>query len=86
MYALQYVDRLFLDAANSACIPARALHCIGASFDHKWIQLTVEVRNLADLRVIELPAAGTTVPFPLVDYFDYPLPGRALYATLVFRK
>ena len=25
-------------------------------------------------------------PIPLVDYFDYPLPGRAIYATLVFRK
>jgi iron complex outermembrane receptor protein len=85
-YALEYVDRLFVDAAGSAWIPARALHSIGASFDHKWIQLSVEIRNLADLRVVQLPAAGTTVPFPLVDYFYYPLPGRALYATIVFRK
>ena len=32
------------------------------------------------------PAGATTVPNPLVDYFAYPLPGRAIYATLVFRK
>jgi len=85
-YAVEYVDRLFLDAANSAWIPARALHTVGASFEHKWFALSVELRNLADLRVVQLPAGGTTVPSPLVDYFDYPLPGRALYATLVFRK
>jgi vitamin B12 transporter len=85
-YELEYVDRLYSDPANDAWIPARTLHAIGASFDHKWIQLTVELRNLADLRVVQLPAAGTTVPYPLVDYFNYPLPGRAIYATLVFRK
>ncbi|MGZ3427264.1 MAG: TonB-dependent receptor, partial [Polyangia bacterium] len=85
-YELEYVDRLYRDPANDAWIPSRTLHAIGASFDHKWIQLSVELRNLADLRVVQLPAAGTTVPYPLVDYFNYPLPGRAIYATLVFRK
>ncbi|HEY2744402.1 MAG TPA: TonB-dependent receptor, partial [Polyangia bacterium] len=85
-YELEFVDRLYRDPANDAWIPARTLHAIGASFDHKWIQLTVEIRNLADLRVVQLPAGGTTVPSPLVDYFNYPLPGRAIYATLVFRK
>ena len=45
------------------------------------------MRNLADLRVVQLPAGGTTtVSNPLVDYFNYPLPGRAFYATLTFRK
>ena len=85
-YEVEFVDRLYRDSANSAWIPARALHSIGASFDHKWIQLTVEIRNLADLRVVQLPAGATTVANPLVDYFAYPLPGRAIYATLVFRR
>jgi vitamin B12 transporter len=85
-YELDFVDRLYRDPANDAWIPSRTLHAIGASFDHRWIQLTVELRNLADLRVVQLPAAGTTVPYPLVDYFNYPLPGRAIYATLLFRK
>ncbi len=85
-YELQFVDRLYRDPANDAWIPERTLHAIGASFDRGWLVLTVEIRNLADARVIQLPAGGTTVPYPLVDYFNYPLPGRALYATLVFRK
>ena len=85
-YELDFVDRLYRDPANDAWIPARSLHAVGATFDHKWIQLTVELRNLADLRVVQLPAAGTTVPYPLADYFNYPLPGRAIYATLSFRK
>ena len=85
-YELEYVDRLYRDPANDAWIPARTLHAIGASFDKKWILFTVEIRNLADLRVVQLPAGGTTVPNPLVDYYAYPLPGRAIYATLTFRK
>ena len=85
-YELEYVDRLYRDPANDAWIPARTLHAIGASFHHSFFELTIEVRNLADLRVVQLPAAGTTVPYPLVDYFDYPLPGRAIYATLIFRR
>jgi hypothetical protein len=52
--------------------------------------LTVEVRNLADLRVVQQPLggsalAGRTTPYPLVDFFDYPLPGRAVYATLAYQ-
>lgn len=86
-YELEFVDRLYRDPANNAWIPERTLHAIGASFEHKWIQLTVEVRNLADLRVVQLPVGpDTTVPYPFVDYFSYPLPGRAIYATLVFRN
>lgn len=85
-YELEYVGRLYRDPANDAWVPARTLHAIGASYDHRWIEVSVELRNLADLRVVQLPAAGTTVPYPLVDYFNYPLPGRAFYATLLFRK
>jgi iron complex outermembrane receptor protein len=85
-YELDYVGRLYRDPANDAWIPARTLHGIGASFVHRSVELTIELRNLADVRVVQLPAAGTLVPYPLVDYFDYPLPGRAIYATLVFRK
>jgi vitamin B12 transporter len=85
-YEMQYVDRLYRDPANSAFVPERALHGIGVSFDYRWFSALVEVRNLADLRVVELPAGTATVPYPLVDYFSYPLPGRAVYATLVLRK
>ena len=53
--------------------------------------LGVEARNLFDLRVVDLPLGGSanvgeTRPYPLVDFFDYPLPGRAIYATLAWRR
>jgi iron complex outermembrane receptor protein len=89
-YELSYVDLVYRDAQNRNAIPGRALHAIGAAFTRGPIQFTVEVRNLADLRVVDLPLGGTihqgeTRPYPLVDFFDYPLPGRTLYATLAWR-
>ncbi|MSP63692.1 MAG: TonB-dependent receptor [Myxococcales bacterium] len=75
-------------------IPARTLHALGAAagpFGRLPLTLTVEVRNLADLRVVDLPLGGLihvgeTTPYPLVDRYDYPLPGRALYATLALQN
>ena len=48
------------------------------------LSLRVEIRNLLDTRLVDvtLPLATQPVPVPLTDFFDYPLPGRALYATL----
>ena len=91
-YETLYTSDVWRDLQNTdgAFIPARALHSIGASagpLTRYGITLTVEVRNLADLRIIDLPLGGTShagesTPYPLVDLFDYPLPGRAVYATL----
>jgi hypothetical protein len=72
-------------------VPGHTLHSLGVSLAHGAFTLSVEVRNLADLRVVDLPLGGTinqgrTVPYPLADFFDYPLPGRALYATLAAQK
>lgn len=87
-----YTSDVWRDLQNTdgAFVPARALHSIGAGagpLGRYGVTLTVEVRNLADLRVIDLPLGGTShagesTPYPLVDLFDYPLPGRAVYATL----
>ena len=53
------------------------------------VQLAVEVRNLLDTRLLLAPLPLSPerglLPMPLTDYFDYPLPGRALYATLSAR-
>ncbi len=91
-YEVLYTSDAWRDMANTdgALIPARALHSISASagpFGRLGITLAIEIRNLADLRVVPLPLGGTThagetTPYPLADLFDYPLPGRALYATL----
>jgi outer membrane receptor protein involved in Fe transport len=86
-YDLDYQDRAFRDPANAAYVPERVLHAIGAAFDRGDVLFTAEIRNLADLRTLEIPlgTAGRTTSIPLVDFFNYPLPGRAIYATLAVR-
>jgi hypothetical protein len=89
-YDVSYTSQMFRDAQNRNPIPGRALHALGAAFERAPWHFSVEVRNLADLRVIELPLGGginqgKTTPYPLVDFFDYPLPGRVIYATLALR-
>jgi iron complex outermembrane receptor protein len=96
-YEALYTGDVWRDAENTdgAFIPARTLHSLGAiigPFHRVPFVLTVEVRNVADLRVVQLPlggsihAPGATTPYPLVDLFDYPLPGRAIYATLALQN
>jgi hypothetical protein len=90
-YDLDYVSDVFRDAQNRNPVPGRALHGLGADVRQGPWSLAVEVRNLADLRVVDMVLggsiyAGKTVPYPLVDYFDYPLPGRAVYATVAYQR
>lgn len=74
-------------------IPARALHAAGGRAGPwpRWpLSLSIEVRNLADLRVVQRPGgdrihAGQSTPEPLVDFYYYPLPGRAVYLTLAWQ-
>jgi len=86
-YELDWVDESTRDAQAYNRIPGRVLHAIGARLSAAAWDISVEVRNLADLRVVPLPLggsarAGETTPYPLVDFYDYPLPGRAIYATV----
>ena len=88
-YDLDYASEVYRDAQNYNVLPARVLHALGAAVHHGAWTFSVDVRNLADLRVVDLPLggaahAGETTPYPLVDFFDYPLPGRSIYATLSF--
>jgi outer membrane cobalamin receptor len=93
-YEVNFLDRVFRDPQNFNAIPARWLHAVGITLGPfaRWpLTLGVEARNLFDLRVVDLPLggsanAGRTTPYPLVDFFDYPLPGRAIYATLALRR
>ncbi len=89
-YQLDFVSDLFRDPQNYNAIPAHVLHGLGVSVEHGIFSFSVEVQNLADLRVVSLPLGGSarqneTVSYPLVDFFNYPLPGRALYAILALR-
>ncbi|HNF95877.1 MAG TPA: hypothetical protein PK493_01225, partial [Pseudomonadota bacterium] len=70
--------------------PARTLHAVGVALGpitRFRVSLRVEVRNLLDTRTVDmaLPLEPKPRPVPLTDFFDYPLPGRALYATLAGR-
>jgi outer membrane receptor protein involved in Fe transport len=93
-YELDHAAELYQDPANLQPRPARTLHALGLQLGPQRlgrlrVQLAVEVRNLLDTRLVlvTLPLAPEhgLVPVPLTDYFDYPLPGRALYATLSAR-
>jgi outer membrane receptor protein involved in Fe transport len=94
-YELAWNSDVWLDAQNvdGHVIPGRALHAVGARigpFAQLPLAISVEVRNLADLRVVQLPLGGSihqgeTAPYPLVDFYDYPLPGRAVYVTAAYR-
>lgn len=94
-YEVHYTSAVWLNPQNLAgsAIPARALHTLGCRMGlfERWpLTVSVEVTNLADLRVLQLPLAGAasdgrTVPIPLSDYYDYPLPGRSVYVTLAWK-
>lgn len=89
-YELDFVSSLFLDPANLVERPARTLHAVGVALGpitRFRVSLRVEVRNLLDTRTVDmaLPLEPKPRPVPLTDFFDYPLPGRALYATLAGR-
>lgn len=86
-YELDYTSALFLDPANVNLRPARTLHAVGLSLGPIWplrLTLRVELRNLLDTRLVDvtLPLMSRPAAVPLTDFFDHPLPGRALYATL----
>ena len=43
------------------------------------LSVALDVRNLLDLRVAEYPSVlGGKDPYPLGDFFDYPIPGRRI--------
>jgi iron complex outermembrane receptor protein len=90
-YELDYLSDTYRDTSNYNLVVGRALHAIGATLIQGGWSLALEVRNLADLRVVDMPLGGTinqgkTTPYPLVDYFDYPLPGRAVYLTAAYQR
>ena len=89
-YELDHASAVYLDPANLVLRPPRTLHAIGVALGPLGplkLSLRIELRNLLDTRLVDvtLPLMTRAVPVPLTDFFDYPLPGRALYATLAGR-
>lgn len=87
-YELDYRSAIFLDPANGRERPGRLLHALAlhsGPLGRTQVTLGVEIRNLTDLRSVEivLPLSNPgRREVPLSDLYDYPLPGRALYGTL----
>ncbi len=79
-------SRSFLDQANFQSVPGRVLFGTGARVGLGGrLGVTLAVANLADLRVVELPAEraiDSPTPTPLTDVAGYPLPGRSYYLSL----
>ena len=85
-YELDYLSTVPRDSVGLNELPARVLHALVASATIARFELGLEVRNLADTRIVRLPLGGSTnvgqsVPYPLVDFYNFPLPGRSFYAT-----
>ncbi len=90
-YDLDYRSAIFLDPANGRQRPDRVLHALSLQagpYSRARLSLGLEVRNLADTRSVDiaLPLSASEVrAVPLSDLYDYPLPGRSIYATLAAR-
>jgi len=83
------ISQSFLDAGNRDPIPRRLFVGAGLKAEvHGPMAVGIEAKNLFDERVesIELSPAPSPelsrVPRAIADFFGYPLPGRALYATV----
>jgi iron complex outermembrane receptor protein len=90
-YELDYLSAVPRDVLELNYLPARLLHALVAAVRAGRFEVTLEVRNLADTRVVQLPLggiarAGETSPYALVDFYNFPLPGRAFYATARFAQ
>nr|MBA2543890.1 hypothetical protein [Deltaproteobacteria bacterium] len=73
----------FLDRANFARVPGRALIGVGGRIELvRGLAAAISVENLAGTRVVELPperAIDSPLPMPLSDVAGFPLPGRSFY-------
>lgn len=79
-YGVDFVSGIVADTKGQVTVPARMLH--GASIrtqvpSVRGLSLTLDVRNLFDLRTAEYVAfGGATDRQAIGDLYDYPLPGR----------
>lgn len=82
----------YADARNRRVYPERWLHDLRASYRpeaYDRIEFSLEFRNITNERVrqTEIRDGGNTVsvPRPVSDYRGFPVPGRAVYATVTWR-
>lgn len=90
---LEWQAASYLDQAQLRQVPGRTIAALGARVElSPQLLLGVDVRNLTDARVAQLPLARpprpdlTSVPMAVADVAGYPLPGRALYLSITYRQ
>jgi hypothetical protein len=82
-YGVDAVAGIFTDQTGTLKVPARVLHGASVSLVVPGLRVptvtvTLDVRNLFDLRVVEYAGAVGPVREPIGDLYDYPLPGRRI--------
>jgi vitamin B12 transporter len=88
-----YVAGNYLDRANFREVPPRTLLGVGAKVEPlAGLVAGLEVKNLANRRVEQLELSPppredlSSIPAAITDVFGHPLPGRAAYVTLEWRR
>ncbi len=87
-YGVDVVAGVFADLKGGVQVPARALHSTGLRVDVPGMQglrLALDVRNLFDLRTGTYAGVFGPVRAPIGDVYEYPLPGRSLLISALFR-
>ncbi len=80
-YGIDVVAGITADETGTAVVPDRVLHSAGIRLDVPGLpglSLTLDVRNLLDLRVAEYAGALGPVRAPIGDALDFPIPGRRI--------
>jgi len=80
-YGVDVVAGISADEIGSTPVPDRVLHSAGVRLDvpgAPGLSLTLDVRNLFDLRVAEYAGVGGPVRAPIGDALDFPIPGRRI--------
>jgi outer membrane cobalamin receptor len=90
-YGIDVVTGIYKDQQGTLVVPDRVLHSTGARLEvprATGLSLSLDVRNLFDLRVAEYAGVGVLgggaagnagiVRAPIGDALDYPIPGRRI--------
>jgi vitamin B12 transporter len=80
-YGVDVVTGITVDETGSVPVPDRVLHSAGARLDVPGVAgltVSLDIRNLLDLRVAEYTGVIGPVRSPIGDALDYPIPGRRI--------
>ncbi len=80
-YGVDVVAGIYADLTGSIPVPDRVLHSVGARLEVPGVaglSLTLDIRNLFDLRVAEYAGNMGPVRAPIGDALDFPIPGRRI--------